>query len=105
MLIHFSMQIYIHRLEQNYVRQTCRFDIIRRKGATAYVEAHGSIGHTVAHRAMGLAVDLAEPDPVVLLSPACGSFDMFANYRKRGEAFTQAAVKAGASLVTEKDPR
>jgi UDP-N-acetylmuramoylalanine--D-glutamate ligase len=55
--------------------------------------------------AADLAADLAEPDAVVLLSPACASFDMFANYGKRGEAFTQAAVKAGASLVTEKDPR
>jgi UDP-N-acetylmuramoylalanine--D-glutamate ligase len=35
----------------------------------------------------------AAPGDVVLLSPACASFDMFRDYRHRGEAFA-AAVKA-----------
>jgi len=49
--------------------------------------------------AVAVAADLAEPDAVVLLSPACASFDMFANYGKRGEAFVTAAIKAGAQVV------
>ena len=36
---------------------------------------------------------LAQPGEVVLLSPACASFDMFENYEARGEAFKQAVQR------------
>jgi UDP-N-acetylmuramoylalanine--D-glutamate ligase len=53
----------------------------------AEVERAGSMQEAVAR-----AFDAARPGDVVLLSPACASFDMFADYRQRGEVFC-AAVK------------
>jgi UDP-N-acetylmuramoylalanine--D-glutamate ligase len=44
------------------------------------------------HAAVRAAAHLAQPGDVVLLSPACASFDMFRNYEHRGQVF-RAAVE------------
>ncbi len=40
--------------------------------------------------AVRLAHQLAKPDQIVLLSPACASFDMFKNFEERGDRFREA---------------
>lgn len=42
--------------------------------------------------AVRLAAELAESEDVVLLAPACASFDMFDNYGQRGDIFTKAVM-------------
>ncbi len=46
----------------------------------------GSLAEAVA-----LAHQLAAPGDVVLLSPACASYDMFENYQQRGRMFAELA--------------
>lgn len=59
---------------------------------------HQALGHltqtieaTTLPEAVHLAYRESAPGDVVLLSPACSSFDMFRNYAERGEIFQEAA--------------
>ena len=48
--------------------------------------------------AVNVAFEAASPGEIVMLSPACASFDMFRNFEHRGEVFKKAVAK----LKTEK---
>ncbi|HJS37334.1 MAG TPA: UDP-N-acetylmuramoyl-L-alanine--D-glutamate ligase, partial [Burkholderiales bacterium] len=50
---------------------------------------------TSLEQAVARAAALAQDGDAVLLSPACASFDMFRDYRHRGEVFAAAARALG----------
>jgi len=73
----------------------------RAKAVVAIGEARSRVQEAIAgvvpvHEAESMdeavrtAFDLAKPAGVVLLAPACASFDMFRDYAERGEKFKQA---------------
>ncbi len=65
-------------------------------GGVVSCEAAGTLEEAVA-RGARLAAEM--DGATVLLSPACASFDMFANYRDRGRAFIAAVAGLGAEMT------
>jgi len=57
------------------------------------MEHAGTIG-----RAVELAAERAKPGDVVLLAPACASFDQFENYEHRGRVFKELVARLGREL-------
>lgn len=62
--------------------------IAKAVSAIPHAEAKAEIVFSM-DRAVKTAARLAEPGDVVLLTPACASYDMFDNYRQRGEVFAE----------------
>jgi UDP-N-acetylmuramoylalanine--D-glutamate ligase len=58
-------------------------------GSVAY-DVCGTLDVAIDHAAHDAAESQAE-EPVVLLSPACASYDQFANFERRGDAFRELA--------------
>ena len=70
-------------------------------GEAAPYEISGTLDAAVEHAARDAAKDGAD-EPVVLLSPACASFDQFQNFEKRGDAFRQMVLALpGIRLIGE----
>ena len=53
------LPIYIQRLQKGYVRSICKMTLLKNKGATTFLEAHGSMGHVASYKAMEIAIQKA----------------------------------------------
>jgi len=56
-------------------------------------------------RAVKMAAEQGQPGDVVLLAPACSSFDQFENYEHRGRAFKELVARLEHQSVAETSPR
>ncbi|MBI3257984.1 MAG: hypothetical protein HYZ54_00655 [Ignavibacteriae bacterium] len=57
-----------------------------------YCLTNRCIKATSLDEAVQIAAEIAEAENIVLLSPACKSFDMFDNYEQRGECYKKAVM-------------
>ncbi|UCD24502.1 MAG: UDP-N-acetylmuramoyl-L-alanine--D-glutamate ligase [Gemmatimonadota bacterium] len=77
----------------NESMQSCRSVVAYGEAASAIVDAVQSVARAAAvtdfEDAVELAAGEARSGDVVLLSPACASFDQFDNYERRGQTFRQ----------------
>jgi UDP-N-acetylmuramoylalanine--D-glutamate ligase len=76
----------------------------RAKGVVAIGEAQALVREALAgavpvhdaaslEDAIGRAYQIAQPSGVVLLAPACASFDMFRDYAERGQRFKEEVAR------------
>lgn len=79
------------------VEASCRHVILLGEDATLLESAIGDKVEvdrvTSMDEAVTQAASLAHPGDVVLLSPACASFDMFSGYAERGQVFVDAVKR------------
>jgi UDP-N-acetylmuramoylalanine--D-glutamate ligase len=87
-----ALKDYFPRLAKAYFIGEAASQFAAVLGEAAPYEISGTLDAAVEHAARDAANDNAG-EPVVLLSPACASFDQFQNFEKRGDAFRQAVMR------------
>jgi UDP-N-acetylmuramoylalanine--D-glutamate ligase len=93
----YDKQTPFHRLADTIAHADVRSTILIGETAPEIKDALDKVGFTEIKLGTGkmknivkLAAKTAKAGDVVLLSPSCASFDMFANYKERGQQFQEA---------------
>jgi UDP-N-acetylmuramoylalanine--D-glutamate ligase len=87
-----------YNLIKDEVKKKARALICLGKDNTKLKEAFGDVVPTIKEtqsvtELVRMALEVAKSGDVVLLSPACASFDLFRNYEDRGEQFRKAVLE------------
>jgi UDP-N-acetylmuramoylalanine--D-glutamate ligase len=99
-----GLESFFPRIARAYLIGEAAEAFARQLGSAVDHVQCGTLDQAVA-RAATDASRSASAEPVVLLSPACASYDQFANFEKRGEAFRDLvmALDGAESLKPERE--
>lgn len=86
-----ALSPYFSRLAKCYLIGEAAPEFAATIGTNAPYEIAETLSKAIAHATRDAMLDGAI-EPVVLLSPACASFDQFQNFEKRGDAFREAVM-------------
>lgn len=87
-----SLAPYFPRVRKAYLIGDAAGAFARTLDGKASYDMSGTLDAAVAQAASD-AADSAAPAPVVLLSPACASYDQFKDFEQRGDAFRTAVTR------------
>ena len=87
-----SLASYFPRIRRAYLIGEAAHQFARTLDGKAPYEMSGTLDEAVASAARDAAAS-SLPQPVVLLSPACASYDQFKDFEQRGDAFRAAVAR------------
>jgi UDP-N-acetylmuramoylalanine--D-glutamate ligase len=90
---------YFKRMSKAYLIGVAADEFAKVLDGEVAFEKSETLDKAVTHAARDAARD-AKSDPVVLLSPACASFDQYKNFEVRGEAFVAEVAKLPDVVMT-----
>ena len=94
-----SLRAFFPRIAKAYLICAAAEEFARTLEGAVPIEMSGTLDVAVASASRDAAAS-GHPQPVVLLSPACASYDQFKNFEVRGEAFrARVAALPGVSMT------
>jgi len=94
------LQPYFNRITKAYLIGAASIDFAHTLKGKAEFELCETLENAVQSAARDAARS-AKPNPIVLLSPACASFDQYQNFEVRGEAFAGFVAKLTGITMTQ----